>query len=367
MTVCLSPNGSAVTSGSGPAAEILVGTVGGLYRLRRQDPESGWDVIPAGLRECHVGALLHHPGADTLFAGTYEHGLLRSEDGGSTWTPCAPDEIPAKVFTLALQPGAPARLYVGTEPAALYRSDDLGKSFEPLPSLTSVPSAPNWTFPPPPHHAHVKCVAFHPTDSQHIYVGIEQGALLVSYDDGSTWEEITSYEPAGETLLRDIHRVVFGSPDPATVYMTTGDGLFCSSDGGETWARLSTQEDRIGYPDFFFLDPERDQTVYMCGASIIPNHWRTQCTTSVAPGILRSEDGGRTWQTLMAGLPDPVPGSIEAASMCTWPGGWSLYVATTTGSVYATEDRGETWSVAAEGLPPISKVGHYRLLEPARP
>ena len=52
----------------------------------------------------------------------------------------------------------------GMQPAHLYYSDDLGKSWTELPGLRQVPGVEKWTFPGPPHQAHAKSITFHPND-----------------------------------------------------------------------------------------------------------------------------------------------------------------------------------------------------------
>ena len=89
-----------------------------------------------------------------------------------------------------------ARVYAGTEPADLHRSYDLGKTWHELSSLTDVPNTEKWTFPPPPHIAHVKNVIFDPRDASVIYAAVEQGALLKTTDAGAS----TGRTP--ETTLR---------------------------------------------------------------------------------------------------------------------------------------------------------------------
>jgi hypothetical protein len=57
--------------------------------------------------------------------------------------------------------------------------------------------------------------------------------------------------------------------------------------------------------------------------------------------------------------------NFEALTLASWPGGFSLFVGTTDGDVYASDDQGERWARIATGLAPVSKVGHYRQLTAA--
>ena len=96
--------------------------------------------------------------------------------------------IPPEDALNCAEVGGQVRLYVGTQPAHLFKSDDLGETWHELESLRSVPSVPKWSFPGPPHIAHVKNITFDPRDPRTIYTSIEQGGLLRSRDEGLTWE-----------------------------------------------------------------------------------------------------------------------------------------------------------------------------------
>ena len=86
---------------------------------------------------------------DRVYAGTFDHGLRVSDDGGLSWR--EPDVGPADERVLALAVSRAADVaYAGTEPSNLYRSDDAGRTWELLPALRELPSEPDWSFPGPP-------------------------------------------------------------------------------------------------------------------------------------------------------------------------------------------------------------------------
>jgi hypothetical protein len=86
--------------------------------------------------------------------------------------------------------GSKVKIYAGTEPAHLFRSDNLGETWYELDSLRKVPSVAKWTFPAPPNQSHVKNIAFDPADSNANYCCVEQGKLFRSKDSGLSWEEM---------------------------------------------------------------------------------------------------------------------------------------------------------------------------------
>ncbi len=101
--------------------------------------------------------------------------------------------------------------------------------------------------------------------------------------------------------------------------------------------------------------------MFMAGAKTVPGRWGT--THTADSRIARSRDGGRHWEILEQGLPEHIRGNIEAMSMNVWQDGFALFAGTTDGDVYYSEDEGNNWKKIIEGLPPLSKVGHFRYLK----
>jgi photosystem II stability/assembly factor-like uncharacterized protein len=358
MIACLSPNGRATFSLDRPARTLLVGTVKGVYVLERDEPALGtWRITDKNLDTFQISALVTDPSSGLVFAGTAGHGLYVSEDRGRTWQRRENGFRNNHVFAMALdnRRDRPV-LYAGMLPPALYRSVDLGLTWEELSSLNDIPDADKWNFRAPPGAPHVKNIAFHPVDRDTLYVCIEQGGLMQSSDGGRTWRELDTWFEAEDTFYRDSHRVVLAPNDPRVMYMATGDGLCKSTDAGASWKRLTTGQDRVGYPDALFLDPHDETTVYIGGAGGHPGTWDQN---TARPGVTVSRDGGATWRELNKGLPEPIRGNIEAMSMVDSPDALAFYFGTAMGEVWASENRGESWVLIAV-MPPISKAGHYR-------
>jgi hypothetical protein len=365
-TALLSPNGQPTTQGDGPALRLFVATLRGVQRLDRAHPAAPWTVTGRGLAELHVSSLVREPASGKLFAGAHgEGGVWVSDDGeGHDWRAICNGITERNVYSLALRRvGDKVTLFAGVEPAALYRSDDLGGSWQECAALRGVPGTDKWNFPPPPHLAHVKCITIDPQYPKTLYACVEQGALLKSEDDGRSWTELDGYVLADDATYHDTHRIEFHPRQDGVMFLTTGLGINRSEDRGATWQALTRRGGRLGYPDFIAFDPRNPETVLVTGAAKPPQHWLTDKTAN--PAILKSTDDGKSWRELRNGLPSPIIGSIEALGRHDWADGSTLAFATATGEVYTSEDAGEHWGSIATGLAAVSKAGHYRAFVPA--
>ena len=355
MAIGLSHGGSTIYSSPSPSRELLVGTREGIVTIEREVSGSEWRVKHRALTDKHISAIIKEPESGMTFAGAFHGSVHASADDGKTWEPRGNGLTETDVYSLAARRvNGRVRLYVGTEPAHLFTSEDLGLHWSEVPSLRSVPSVPKWSFPAPPHIGHVKHINFDPDNPTTMYASVEVGGLLKSTDAGEHWEEFPS-------LYEDVHRLMIHPSNPRFLYAVTGRGLYVSPDAGASWEQWTRREDEIGgYPDGFVFRPSDPQLIFMTAAQDAPGTWRT--THFAGARISRSADGGRSWEILRAGLPDRLQASIEAFSLEEAGASSSLFAATTSGEVFCSEDLGEHWNKIITGLPPISKAGHYRNL-----
>lgn len=371
MTVCLSPNGPTVHMIEAPPTALAVATLDGAVILGRARPGAAWEVANRVLPGKHVSALLFEPKYGGLFAGVHdgrtygvaeEGGLHFSADGGATWERRTAGLRVEHVYSLGCVAGSDGVVvYAGTEPAALFETRDYGKTWRELPAIRQVPGTEKWLFPAPPQIAHTKMLLCDEARPRTIYAAIEQGALLKTDDGGGTWREIATYHRDDDFWYRDIHNIIRRPAHPGEMYMTTGMGLYRSRDAGETWEQLTRRDFRIGYPDHIAFSPHDGKVLFMAGAAEDPSLWRN---SHFADGtVLRSRDGGRTWEDANRGLPEGTRANIEAMCVAGYPGGYALFAGDTDGRVFASEDGGDSWSQIAGGLRPVSKSGHFRHLQ----
>jgi photosystem II stability/assembly factor-like uncharacterized protein len=361
MFICLSPGGQMTTQGDARRDRLLVGTVDGIFSFARTG--AAWGQRDCFLRGEHISALLFEPESRTLFAGTFGGALHASSDLGKTWQRRDQGLRGMEIYTVACQNvGGKTRLYAGTQPAHLFESGDLGKSWSELTALREVPGVEKWTFPGPPHQAHVKSLAFDPKRPETIYAAVEVGGFLKSDDGGKSWR-------TAEGLNPDAHRVMT-TAEPGKIYHVmpttncgpeTTAGVCVSDDGGATWTSLTPRDFRIGYVDPLLIHPFKPSVMFVAGGKTGPGTWRKLHTADSR--IARSRDAGKSWEVLTQGLPEHIRGNVEAFSIDAWNGGSALFAGTTDGDVFSSEDEGENWKKIISGIGAISKAHHYQNLQ----
>jgi photosystem II stability/assembly factor-like uncharacterized protein len=357
MVITLSHGGPTIYRASTPSRQVLVGTIEGVVGIERVGSGSAWEVTSRTLTDKHIHALLTEPTSGTIFAGASHGSIFASSDGARTWERRDHGLTQQNVYSLACaQMPSGARLYAGTEPAHLFSSDDLGRSWTELPALRSVDTS-HWAFPAPPHIAHTKHITVHPHDPRTLLVGIEVGGLLKSTDAGHSFHVVTGMDD-------DVHRIVINPMNPRQISIATGVGLYGTDDEGETWARWTDLQHEIGgYPDLLVQHPRQPELLFVASARQGPGSWFRE--HAAESRISKSVDGGRTWEPVSCGFPDPLPTAFEAMCLEDWGESFSIFAATATGEVWCSDDGGEHWTEIFRGLAPVSKGNHYAAFAPA--
>ncbi|MFN8420673.1 MAG: hypothetical protein U0528_15735 [Anaerolineae bacterium] len=154
---------------------------------RAEDNASGnWSVefLLEGENVRCLAADPHNP--NVIYAGTQGNGVLRSEDRGKTWQPLGlKGQI---VKSIAVSPVVQGLIYAGTKPPAIFTSRDGGQRWEELESFRKRRRW--WWFTPaemPMNQPYVQGLVVSPTDPNLIVAGIELGDVLRSADGGKTW------------------------------------------------------------------------------------------------------------------------------------------------------------------------------------
>jgi photosystem II stability/assembly factor-like uncharacterized protein len=286
-----------------------------------------------GSRVQSLAANPHEP--DTVYVGLGDDGVRKTVDGGRTWIEAG--LAGEQVFSIAVS-RANGAVYAGTEPSALYRSDDGGESWRELEALLELPSRPTWSFPPRPWTSHVRWIAPSPHDADLLLVGIELGGLMRSSDGGESWQD---QRPGSQP---DVHSLAWHPRAERCAYEAGGGGAAFSEDGGDTWEPADEGRDRH-YTWSVAVDPE-DPALWYVSASTGPFAAHGMRGGDPQARIYRrAHDGG--WVPLAGGLPEPLPSMPYALVAAEG----RLFAGLASGELWESRDRGDTWRRCELGRP----------------
>jgi photosystem II stability/assembly factor-like uncharacterized protein len=261
------------------------------------------------------------------WCGTRQAGVFRSDDGGAAWRSVG--LVGRSITSVAASLVEPNLVWAGTEPSEVWRSADAGTTWERTSRLETLPSSPEWSFPPRPETHHVRWIACHPLDPQRLWVAIEAGALVSTVDGGRSWRDRV---PGGPW---DTHELAVHHDAPDTLRVSGGDGYFESGDGGSTWRSPRTGLD-VGYLRSVAIDPEDPETVVVSASS---GPYSAYVAGRSDGRLYRRVERG-PWERVRDGWPEE-PSTI-APLLCAGLSGGEIWAADERG-VHRSGDGGKRW------------------------
>ncbi len=374
---------------------VLVGTRKGAFILNADGKREKWEVngpFFAGWEMYHLKGSPVDP--DRIFAsqssGWFGQVIQRSDDGGKTWA--TPDGMPAP------SPGPPAgrsnyflyagevgthkwydgtqhpwefkrvwhlepsltdsdTVYAGVEDAALFKSEDGGRTWHELPALRGT-KGDLWQ--PGAGGMAVHTILLDPSNAQRIYVAISAAGAFRTEDGGATWQAInrglkSPYElpdPDAE-VGHCVHRIALHPSRPDTLFMQKHWDVLRTDNAGDEWREVSGNlPSDFGFPiDVHAHEPE---TIYVVPITSDSEHFPPEGKLRV----YRSRTGGGEWEPLTKGLPqencyvnvlrDAM--AVDSLDSC------GIYFGTTGGQVYCSPDGGDSWAAIVRDLPAVCSV-----------
>jgi photosystem II stability/assembly factor-like uncharacterized protein len=273
---------------------------------------------------------------DRACCGTFGNGLWKTDNGGKTWSNIGKDVISSpyimSVAVSSLNSGNKFnKVYAGTDPSALYISNDGGDSWERMEALNELPSSKSWSFPPKPWTHHIRWIEPDANNSDYVFVAIEAGALVQSHDGGKTWIDRVEQGPY------DTHTLVTHPKAPKRLYSSAGDGYFDSFDYGESWTR---PVEGLRYQYIYGLAVDYDDPqIVIVSASMGPG--TAYSTENAESFVYRREEDGKKWKAISNGLPEPTGTTISVLASNPKVGG--EFYAVNNHGVFCSADSGISW------------------------
>jgi photosystem II stability/assembly factor-like uncharacterized protein len=240
--------------------------------------------------------------------------------------------------------GQPSVFYVGVNNGGVWKSDDYGRTWNPI--FDDQPTGS------------IGSLAVAPSNPNILYVGSGEGlqrpdlsvgdGVYKSTDGGKTWKHMGLRDgqqiPAIQVDPKDPERVfvaVLGHPYGANAER----GAFRSTDGGKTWQKVLYKDENTGAIALEF-DPSNSQTIYATLWSARQGPWENGAWQGSGSGLFKSTDGGTTWRQLTKGLPTTSDG-LGRIGIGVCPSDpkvvFAMVDAPEAGGIYRSDDAGESW------------------------
>lgn len=268
------------------------------------------------------------------------------------------DEALKRIWFLALgHDTTPDILYAGIDPAGLFMSRDAGAHWESVEGFNHHPTRRTWE--PARGGFSVHSIHVDPRDPQRLYAAVSAGGAFRSDDGGRSWQPINRgvraehLPQAAPETGHNIHRLLMHPAWPDRLYRQCYNGVYVSDDRGEQWTEITTGlPSDFGYalaslpadPDSLFVIPEES------------SHVRAPVGGRLR--VYMTRDRGQTWQALTGGLPqEHVYVSVLREAMdvdALNPAG--LYFGTSGGQLFVSRDMGANWTMPLTFLPRILSV-----------
>ncbi len=272
--------------------------------------------------------------------------------------------------TFWLTPGhasEPGVWYAGTSPQGLFRSDDGGVHWEPVPSVNDDPQFRTWmgtVQDGTPDGPKLHSIIVDPRDPAHLVFGMSGGGVHESVDRGLTWRAITAGLEvvegldAGNLAFHDPHCVRLCPGQPDRLYQQNHCGIYRLDRPAKQWIRIGRNMPRrvgdIGLP--MVVHPRDADVAWvfpMDGSTVWP-----RTSPGGMPAAYVTRNGGRTWRRAASGLPERDAWWTVKRQALAADGGdpVGLYVGTTSGELWASIDEGRQWACIGRHLPEVYAV-----------
>jgi photosystem II stability/assembly factor-like uncharacterized protein len=363
---------------------FYVATRKGLFTVDRR--ASGWGVSRAAFVGDNCTLVMpDHRNGDVIVPLNHGHfgtKLHRTRDNGETWS-----EIPAPAYPAppegyvpkqipyfnrpwewslkliwSLVPGGndePGVVWCGTMPGGLFRSEDNGNTWELNRPLWDHPMRENWG----PNGAEwpgIHSICVDPRDSRHVSVGVSTAGVWITRDSGKSWDicgkgmrsEYMPGEQAYEQIGQDVHCLVQCAANPDGMWVQHHNGIFKSTDGAASFTEIKDVKPSVfGFP--VAVHPKDPNTAWFVPAF----KDEKRCPLDGRVVVNRTRDGGKSFETLTKGLPQThAYDLVYRHGLDIDETGNRLAFGSTTGSVWVSEDGGESWQTVSSNLPPVYGV-----------
>jgi photosystem II stability/assembly factor-like uncharacterized protein len=257
------------------------------------------------------------------------------------WTVQGPGNIGARINTMEVHPTNPNIIYLGFSGGGLWKTTDGGQTWQPI-------------FDQQTFHS-IGDIELDPNNPNTIYVGTGDpniglnaaigDGIWKSTNGGQTWQSLGLTAQAIVTEIIALPNGTLWAATMGTPFERNNQrGVYKSTNGGQTWQQSLFVDNQTGIAELA-VDPSNPNILY---AGTWPRIRTNQESYNVGEtaGVWKTSDGGQTWNRLAGGLPSGVMGRVGLDIDATNPNRLAVTYADATSNfnnIYLTDDGGQTW------------------------
>ena len=348
--------------------ELLVGTRKGLFVLEGS-ADGDFEIVTRAFDGEPVDYAMREPHTGRLYAAVtspfWGPRIWYSDDLHDDWQPAAGVALPKggdlalkRIWVIVVADDG-SRVWAGGDPGVLFESRDGGASFVLNRTLWEHPTRPRWRRDSGGLSVH--SIAPWPGDPDRLAVAISAAGVWLTDDGGQTWEHgnagiVADYLPeeARATAIDlCVHHLERAPRKPERLYLQFHGGVYRSDDGGRSWIDIAA-----GLPsDFGFpvvLDPADPDSAY-----VIPVATADRVTPGGRVLVWETRDAGASWTARGDGLPQRdayIQVLRQSFDRAGEGADLELYFGATSGELFGSRDAGRSWFTVAGRLPAIASV-----------
>ncbi len=253
----------------------------------------------------------------------------------------------------------PGRLWAGTLPGGLFRSDDKGDHWSLVTSLWDMEDRKKW-FGGGADEPGIHSICVDPRNSSRSAVAVSCGGVWLTEDDGETWTVASKgmwaeYVPAEakyDPVTQDPHCMAQCVSAPDTYWVQHHNAIFRCTDNLVSWHEVTdVPASNFGFP--VAVHPKDPDTAWFVPA--LDDAARYPVDGKVV--VTRTTDGGKSFEVFSEGLPqDNAFDLVYRHALAVDETGEVLAMGSTTGALWFSQNGGEDWDLINAHLPPVYAI-----------
>jgi len=247
------------------------------------------------------------------------------------WTEVGPGNVGGRTRGIIVDPDDPSKAtwFAGSVGGGIWKTTNAGTTW-----VNKTPGLPNLA---------TVTLAMAVSNHSIIYAGTGEGfgntdairgdGVWKSTDGGETWSQLSS--TASNTDFSFVNRVIVDPVDAGIVFAATNTGIFRSTDGGATWTSV-------------YLSGGNGGTNRIQQIIANPLNFNTMYATRNSHGVLKSSNRGLTWTTSSTGIGPGLRCELDISPVDTARLFLAMETSSSVSDLYVSDDAGESWAKAAQ-------------------